>query len=73
MEFLKYLVEKWAFDWFSFLGDRMGVSSRRIRLFFIYTSFAAIGSPVVLVAMMIDFWKNTTAYITRKKNRVWDL
>ena len=54
---IKYHIERMAFDTFSFLGERMGIESRRIRMFFIYVSFVAVGSPVLVMAMITDFWK----------------
>lgn len=74
MEQLKYYIEKLAFQMFSFLGDTMGIESRRVRMFFIYTSFIAIGSPFVVAGMVVDFWRNMTRYIRRRRrNRLWDL
>ena len=54
----------WEFKWFGVctkLGDKMGVSSSSIKMFFIYFSFFAYGSPVLVylaLAFIIDMRKN---------------
>jgi phage shock protein PspC (stress-responsive transcriptional regulator) len=47
MSLLKYAVERSAFGVCSFLGEKMGISTRRIRLYFVYTSCLALGSPLI--------------------------
>jgi phage shock protein PspC (stress-responsive transcriptional regulator) len=73
MEKIKYFFEKHAFGVCSYLGERFGISSGRIRLYFIYTSFITMGSPVILYLIMA-FWLNLKKYIAKgKRNTVWDL
>ncbi len=68
---LKDLVEQRAFGVCSYLGEKMGVSSARVRLYFIYISFVAMGSPLILY-LFIAFWLNLKRYIKQKKSRVWE-
>ncbi|MBL7811920.1 MAG: PspC family transcriptional regulator [Bacteroidetes bacterium] len=71
MRWVKYAIEKSAFGVCSYLGDKMGVSTGRIRLYFIYTSCLTLGSPV-LFYLIAAFWLNLRKY-TRERRRVWDI
>ena len=71
MKRLKFFVEEKAFGVCSFLGKRFGIPSRHIRLFFIYTTFIQVTSPVV-VYMILAFWLNMKKFIRQAKSVVWD-
>lgn len=71
MEKVKYFVEKYAFGVCSYLGDKFGIASSRIRLYFIYTSFITMGSPIIIY-LVIAFWINLKKYI-RQRLTLWDL
>lgn len=62
MKRLKGFVEWQAFGVCSAIGARLGVASSRIRLFFIYTSFITMGSPIIIY-MILAFWVNMKNYI----------
>ncbi len=47
--------ERQAFGVCSWLGERMGLNPRRIRLSFIYLSFLAFGSPI-FIYLVLKFW-----------------
>lgn len=72
LQAIKYFFERRAFGVCSFLGQKWGISSERIRIYFIYTSFFTFGSPFIiyLVAM---FWMNIKKYLVRDKFSVLDL
>jgi phage shock protein C len=72
MEKLKYFVEKNAFGVCNYLGDRFGISSGKIRLYFIYTSFITMGSPVI-VYLIIAFWINIRKYTKPNRNTLWEI
>lgn len=72
MRAIKYIIEKSAFGVCSFLGDRWGISARRIRLFFIYTSCLTLGSPVIFY-LIAAFWLNLKNYMFERRSSVWDL
>ncbi len=72
MSWAKYAIEKSAFGVCTFLGDKMGISTRRIRLYFIYTSCLTLGSPV-LFYLIAAFWLNLKRYTEEKRTSVWDL
>jgi phage shock protein C len=71
MERLKYFIEQRAFGVCSYLGERWGIASSRIRLYFIYFSFITMASPVIIY-LIIAFWINLKKYI-RQRYTVWDL
>lgn len=62
MKRIKDIIELNAFGVCSYLGEKMGIASSRIRLWFIYISFLTMGSPVI-VYMIIAFWVNMKHYI----------
>jgi phage shock protein PspC (stress-responsive transcriptional regulator) len=73
MDRIKYFLEKHAFGVCSYLGERFGISSSTIRLYFIYTSFITFGSPII-VYISLAFWINLKKYLNKgKRKTVWDL
>lgn len=56
----------------SFWGDFWGISSSKIRLFFIYGSFLTKGSPILLY-MAFAFLFNIKKYWRIRQSKVWDL
>jgi phage shock protein C len=72
MLIFKSLIEETAYGVCTKIGDKIGLSTRRIRLFFIYTSFLTLGSPVI-VYMILAFWMNMRNYAREKRTAVWDL
>jgi len=68
---LKAFVERQAFGVCTWLGDAMGLSTSSIRLYFIYTSFLTIGSPVIIY-LILAFWLNIRRYHRKKLSPFWD-
>ncbi|MEM9917828.1 MAG: PspC family transcriptional regulator [Bacteroidota bacterium] len=68
---VKDLLERSAFGVCSYLGEKMGVASARVRVYFIYLSFAALGSPI-LIYLFIAFWLNVKTYIKQKRSAIWE-
>ena len=50
----------------SAIGERLGVATSRIRLWFIYVSFLTLGSPLI-VYMVLAFWMNMKQYIFQRR------
>lgn len=67
----KNLLEKRAFGVCSYLGRKMGIASARVRIYFIYISFVALGSPIIFY-LFVAFWLNIRDYIRRKRNMLWE-
>jgi phage shock protein PspC (stress-responsive transcriptional regulator) len=49
----------------------MGIRVSRVRLFFIYTSFIAMGSPAILY-LILAFWMNMKRYFANSARLVLD-
>lgn len=62
MNKLKQLIEWRAFGVCEPLGERLGISTSRIRMWFIYISFLTMGSPIIIY-MVMAFWLNMKNYI----------
>lgn len=63
---IKDFIEFKAFGVCTSLGERLGIATSKIRLWFIYISFLTFGSPIILY-MILAFLKNVKAYILLKK------
>jgi len=73
MDFVKRIqlfFEEHAFGVCSYLGDKLGIATSSIRLFFIYASFLTLGSPVIIYLSMA-FILNIRAHL-RKRSTIWD-
>ncbi|UPT68406.1 MAG: PspC domain-containing protein [Sphingobacteriales bacterium JAD_PAG50586_3] len=69
---IKQYFELKAFGVCTYLGEKLDMEPAPIRLFFIYTSFLTIGSPVIIY-MILAFWVRMKNYIRPNRTRVWDL
>ena len=67
----KNLIERSAYGVCSYLGNKMGIASTRVRLYFIYSSFVAFGSPAIFY-LFVAFWLNIRDYIRNKKSIIWE-
>ncbi|MCS6795219.1 MAG: PspC family transcriptional regulator [Raineya sp.] len=69
----KCFVEFHAFGVCTRLGEKMGMSISHIRLFFIYTTFLTMGSPIILY-LILAFIMNIRRYLRKANNpTVWDI
>lgn len=71
MEHIMIFFERRSFGVCTFLGERLGISISKIRLFFIYSSFLAVGFPIIfyfLAGIVLDF-RN---YVKRIRSTVRD-
>ena len=64
--------ERRGYEVCSRLGDRMGVRPDVVRLYFIYTSFLAFGSPVI-VYLFLAFWIRIKDYLKSPRRSLLDL
>lgn len=71
METLRNFIEKFSFGVCSYLGHKMGISSAKVRMYFIYTSFVAMGSPVIIY-LFVAFWINISKYLRKGFNLIID-
>ena len=64
--------ERYSFGVCTYIGERLNISIAKIRLFFIYTSFLAVGFPLIFyffAGIVLDL-RN---YIKRSRTRAVDM
>ena len=61
---IRNFVEKSIFGVCSSIGEKIGIRSTRVRLYFIYLSFVTFGSPIILYLVMA-FWLNLKKYMRK--------
>ncbi|OWY19667.1 PspC family transcriptional regulator [Sphingobacteriales bacterium UPWRP_1] len=66
------LLEIQAFGVCTYLGEKMGIPIRHIRLFFVYASFITMGSPL-LAYMGLAFLLNLRNYLRSSKKLLSNL
>jgi phage shock protein PspC (stress-responsive transcriptional regulator) len=67
---IQFLLEERAFGVCTWIGEKLGIATSTIRLFFIYASFLTLGSPV-LIYLILAFILNFPRML-RRRNPVWD-
>jgi len=72
IERIQAFFERQAFGVCAWWGGKLGISTSRIRLFFIYTSFITLGSPL-LIYMAMAFILEHKDFFKPKRKRIWDL
>ncbi len=70
MNQVKSILERSAFGVCSYLGEKMGVASARVRMYFIYLSFVTLGSPIIIYLFVL-FWINVKEYIKQSRSIIW--
>jgi phage shock protein C len=73
VEEIKSWFERQAFGVCEWWGDILHIRSANIRLFFIYTSFLTVGSPVIIYLVMAFWMKLGNMLSERRRGSVWDL
>lgn len=63
--------ERYSFGVCTYLGEKSKISIAKIRLFFIYSSFLAVGFPLVFY-VMAAFVLDIRGYIKKKRMQIWD-
>jgi phage shock protein PspC (stress-responsive transcriptional regulator) len=64
--------EQQSFGVSTYLANKLNMSTAKVRLFFIYSSFLAVGFPILfylLAAVVLDI-RN---YMKKVRLRVWDI
>lgn len=64
--------EKRSFGVSTYLANKFNMSTSKVRLFFIYSSFLAVGFPIlfyILAAIVLD----VRNYMKKARLRVWDI
>jgi phage shock protein PspC (stress-responsive transcriptional regulator) len=66
MQKMRDFLELHAFGVCAAMGERLGIASTKIRLWFIYISFLTFGSPVIIY-MILAFIRSIKNYILLAK------
>ena len=64
--------ERYSFGVCTYLGEKFNISIAKIRLFFIYSSFLAVGFPLI-VYIFAGFVLDIRNYVKRVHTRISDL
>jgi phage shock protein PspC (stress-responsive transcriptional regulator) len=71
MDRFRDFMEWQAFGVCTAIGDKIGIATSRIRMWFIYISFLTMGSPLIIY-MVMAFWLNMKKYILySRRNPIW--
>ena len=70
MNKLKSFIEWHAFGVCTAIGEKLGIATSRIRMWFIYISFLTMGSPIIIY-MVIAFWLNMKKYMNAARRNPW--
>ena len=65
-----------AFGVCQWWGNKLGINTTTVRMYFIYLSFFTFGSPIIIyfiMAFILDHKKYFKPFYTRKRPSVWDL
>ena len=64
---IQFFFQTHAFGVCTRLGEKLGIATSSIRLFFIYASFLTFGSPVIIY-LALAFVMNIRKYLRRRKS-----
>lgn len=67
---IQHFFEEYAFGVCTRLGEKLGIATSSIRLFFIYTSFLTFGSPIIIY-LALAFIMNIRKHM-RRRDAIWD-
>lgn len=68
--------EQQAFGVCQWLGEKLGIRTTTVRMYFIYLSFFTFGSPVIIyfiLAFLLEHKAYFRPFYPRKRPSVWDI
>lgn len=65
--------ERQAFGVAAWWGEKLGVKTHAIRLFFIYLSFLTFGSPIVIYLVMVFILQNKDYFKPPARKTIWEI
>lgn len=68
--------EQQAYGVCQWLGDKLGIRTTTVRMYFIYLSFFTFGSPVIIYFILAFFLENKRyfkPFYSHKRPSVWDI
>lgn len=72
MEKFQSIVEKRVFGVCEYIGQKIGIKTSKIRMYFIYASFLTFGSPVI-VYLILAFLLEQKEQFKVRRSTIWDL
>lgn len=72
IEQIRTYFEKQSFGVCTWWGQKLGMQTGDIRLFFIYTSFLTLGSPVIFYLIMAFVLEHKEYFKFKKRFSVWE-
>lgn len=69
---IKAFFEQQSFGVCSWWGEKLGIRTSDIRLFFIYASFLTLGSPLIIYLAMAFLLEHKEYFKFRRRKSVWD-
>ena len=69
---IQSFLERNAFGVCEWLGEKWGMKSSRIRVYFIYVSFFTFGSPIIIYFALM-FWLEQKYFFRSKRPNIWDI
>ena len=70
IEKIQAFFERQAFGVCTWWGEKLGLKSSRIRLFFIYLSFLTLGSPLIIYLIMAFVLENKYWFKLKPKRTI---
>lgn len=73
---IRHWFEARAFGVCTWWGNKLGIKTTTVRMYFIYLSFFTFGSPVIIyfiMAFVLEHKNYFKPFYTRKRPSVWDL
>jgi len=70
---IKSFFEKHSFGVCAWWGEKLGINTGDIRLFFIYASFLTLGSPLIAYMGMAFILEHKEYFKFRKRRSVWEV
>jgi phage shock protein C len=75
IKLIQHWFEQRAFGVCEWWGNKLGIRSTKIRMYFIYLSFFTVGSPIIIYFIMAFVLEHKKFFkpFKRKRRSVWDL
>lgn len=73
IKIVREILEKQFFGVCQWWGDKLGIKSSRVRLYFIYLSFVTVASPVIAYLVMAFVLEHKDILKGFRRKRIWEL
>lgn len=72
---IRDILEFQVFGVCSILGEKLGIKTTTIRMYFIYLSFFTFGSPIIIYLILAFLNENRNYFKLKRNSRssIWDL